>query len=212
MIKRFLIVLLILLIGFFAMSFYVVFSGSSEIIDTPEKDSYDCILVLGCGVYADGTPTPMLRDRLDKGVELYKAGYAPKLLLSGDNGQVEYNEVEAMKNYVLSLNVPEEDIFLDHAGFSTYESMFRAGAIFDANDVLVVTQKYHEFRALHIGKALGMNVKGISASEISYAGASLREAREVVARAKDFIKCIYKPDPTYLGDKIDLKGDGRVTW
>lgn len=212
MLKKLLGVIIALAVVFLGSSFYVVYSGNQDLIEYTDDSKFDCILVLGCGIYADGTPTPMLRDRLDKGAELYKEGRAPKLLLSGDDGQIEYNEVEAMKNYVLSLGIPEEDIFLDHAGFSTYESMFRAKAIFDAKDVLVVTQKYHEFRALYIGKALGINTKGIPALETSYRGASMRELREVIARSKDFFKCILKPNPTYLGDKIDLKGDGRVSW
>ena len=103
----------------------------------------DCIMVLGASVKNDGTPSLMLRDRLDLAIELYKKGVAPKLLFSGDNGQVVYNEVNVMKNYAVNAGVPEEDIFLDHAGFSTYESAYRAGYIFRVESMVVVTQKYH---------------------------------------------------------------------
>ncbi len=172
----------------------------------------DCILVLGAGVYADGTPTPMLRDRLDRGIELYRLGASGKILLTGDNGQVEYNEVEAMKNYVLAAGVPAEDVFLDHAGFSTYESMFRAGAVFNVRSAIVVTQRYHEYRALYIGKRLGLDVAGVAAADIGYSGDAFRGVREILARDKDFLQCIFKPDPTFLGDVIDIHGDGHASW
>lgn len=115
----------------------------------------DCILVLGAGLKSDGTPSYMLADRLDAGVALYHAGAAPKLLLSGDHGKKYYDEVNAMKKYVLECGVPEEDIFLDFAGFSTYDSMYRAKAIFQVNTVIVVTQKYHQHRALYLAEKLG---------------------------------------------------------
>ena len=104
----------------------------------------DCILVLGAGIKDKETPSPMLKDRLDVGIELYNLGIAPKLLLSGDNGQVEHNEIHVMLNYVKEAGVPSEDIFCDHAGFSTYDSMYRAGGIFGAERVIVVTQEYHQ--------------------------------------------------------------------
>ena len=173
---------------------------------------YECILVLGCGVRPDGSPTPMLRDRLDRGIQLYNLGFAPKILLSGDNGQEYYNEVGTMKDYCLDAGVLPEDLFLDHAGFSTYESMYRARDIFGASKVIVVTQKYHEYRAIHIGKKLGMDVYGVAAKDIDYSGQIYRDLREIAARDKDFVKSIVKPKPTYLGEPFDLTGDGRVTW
>ena len=188
-------------------------SGGRLLTQEPGADlRADCILVLGAGVYADGTPTPVLQDRLDRGIELYRKGVSDKLLLTGDNGQIEYNEVEVMKNYVLAAGVPDEDIFLDHAGFSTYESMFRAQAVFCAKSAVVVTQRYHEYRALYIGDRLGLEVTGVSAADISYRGDIAREIREILARDKDFFKCIFRPDPTFLGEEIDIHGDGRVSW
>ncbi|MEA4921944.1 MAG: ElyC/SanA/YdcF family protein [Eubacteriaceae bacterium] len=172
----------------------------------------DCILILGAGVRADGSPTLMLKDRLDVGLYLYKQGVSKKLLLSGDNGQIEYNEVKCMKEYMIDHGVKGKDIFLDHAGFSTYETMYRAGAIFDVKNAVVVTQGYHEYRALYIGKKLGMTVSGVAADQKRYGGQTMRDLREVVARDKDFVKCIYKPEPTYLGDSIPITGDGRESW
>lgn len=223
--------LIVLLILVFGIHGFVVFSGGnllnnqvSQALDgkgyteadikslMKDNENADCILVLGAGVYSDGTPTPMLKDRLDRGIQLYKLKLAPKILLSGDNGQVEYNEVAVMLSYALEQGIPEEDIFLDHAGFSTYESMYRAKAIFNVKKALVVTQKYHEFRALYIGKRLGLDVIGISANDTSYSGNIYREIREVLAREKDFFQCIFKPEPTYLGDTIDINGNGQITW
>ena len=103
----------------------------------------DCILVLGCGLRPDGEPTQMLKDRLDEAVALYKQGMAPKLLMSGDHGRVQYDEVNKMKEYAMAQGIPSEDIFMDHAGFSTYESAYRAKEIFQVQSMIVVTQQYH---------------------------------------------------------------------
>ena len=172
----------------------------------------DCILVLGAAVKPDGTPSAMLEDRLAVGVALYKDGAADKLLLSGDNGSVEYNEVKAMKNYALAHGVAAKDIYLDHAGFSTYESMYRAQAIFGVERVIIVTQTYHEYRAIYDAQRLGMQAAGVSADQQRYSGQTGRDLREVMARIKDFFKCIAEPLPTYLGEKIPIDGDGRQTW
>ena len=172
----------------------------------------DCILVLGCSVRADGTPSRMLSERVEKAVELYFEGAAPKLLMSGDHGKVNYNEVGAMKELAISLGVPSEDIFEDHAGFSTYESMYRAKAIFGAEKIIVVTHNYHLFRAIYIAEGFGMTAKGVACAYNYDIFAQLRrDLREVVARTKDFFSVIFKPEPTYLGEKISLKGDGNVT-
>lgn len=185
--------------------------GNSDESSNDADGSADCILILGAQVKPDGTPSTMLKDRLDKGIELYNAGAAPKILMSGDDGQIEYNELEVMYQYAKNAGVPRKDLFLDHAGFSTYESMYRAQYIFGVKKAIVVTQKYHEYRALYIGQRLGIDVKGVSAADITYANQGFRDAREVLARDKDFFMCIIKPDPTYLGDKINIKGDGRQT-
>ena len=170
-----------------------------------------CILVLGCAVWADNEPSPMLKDRLDTAIALYKAGVAPKLLLSGDNSIVEYSEPDCMLQYTLAQGVPPEDIFLDFAGFSTYESVYRAHAVFMADRLIVVTQKYHLFRALKACKALGIEAKGVASDQRKYAGRYYREAREVLARDKDLFKGMIKAKPTYLGDEIPVDGDGTVT-
>lgn len=171
----------------------------------------DCIMVLGASVKNDGTPSLMLRDRLDLAIELYKKGVAPKLLFSGDNGQVVYNEVNVMKNYAVNAGVPEEDIFLDHAGFSTYESAYRAGYIFRVESRVVVTQKYHLYRAVYGCRSMGIDVLGAASDQRAYVGQEKREIREVLARDKDFVKWIFKPQPTFLGEEIPVSGSGTIT-
>jgi vancomycin permeability regulator SanA len=182
---------------------------------TPEEaaklENIDCILVLGCGVRPDGSPSDMLADRLQRGVELYKSGAAPKLLMSGDHGTKGYNEVAAMKAYAETAEVPSKDVFLDHAGFSTYESVYRAKEIFQAKRVIIVTQGYHLYRALYIARELGLDAWGVEADLRSYYGQTARDVREILARCKDFGMCIFKPEPTFLGEIIPVSGDGNVT-
>ncbi len=171
----------------------------------------DCILVLGAGVRDDGSPSHMLEDRLLTGIDLYERGFSPVLLMSGDHGREDYDEVNAMKDFAVSEGVPEDVIFLDHAGFSTYESLYRAKEIFGAERIVIVTQEYHLWRALYVADALGLDAVGISADLRTYVGQSMRETREIAARMKDFLWCLIRPEPTYLGDAIDLGGNADVT-
>ena len=198
----------------FAVNGYVVSSTKNRIL-TPQQATaltdVDCILVLGCYVFADGRPSDMLHDRLAQGVALYKAGASGKLLMSGDHGRTDYDEVNAMKGYALAENVPSEDVFMDHAGFSTYESVYRAKEIFGAKKIIIVTQGYHLHRALHIAKALGVEAYGVASDPRTYSGQFYRDVREVLARNKDFVNGIFKPQPTYLGEAIPIFGDGNIT-
>ncbi len=170
----------------------------------------DCILILGAGVW-DGVPSPMLKDRLDTGLALYEAGAAEKILVSGDHGRSEYDEVNVMKEYLTDAGVPSEDIFMDHAGFSTYESMYRAKEIFQVESLVVVTQEYHLYRSLYVAQQLGMEAYGAGADPRQYAGRIMRECREVLARTKDVFYVISGKEPTYLGVSINIHGDGNVT-
>ncbi len=171
----------------------------------------DCILVLGCKVREDGTPSDMLRDRLDTALSLFEADAAPKLLMSGDHGQKEYDEVNAMKDYALDAGVQSEDVFMDHAGFSTYESLYRAREIFDCKKIVIVTQKYHLYRALYIAESLGIEARGVAADLHAYGGQTGREVREILARNKDFFSCLFQAKPTYLGESIPISGNGDLT-
>lgn len=173
-----------------------------------KKVNADCIMVLGAGIIDEDTPSPMLKDRLDAGILLYKNGVAPKLLLTGDNGTEEHNEIHVMLNYVKDAGVPEKDIFCDHAGFSTYDSIYRARSIFGVERFIVVTQTYHEYRALYIAEKLDLEARGIAADQEKYSGQSVRELREVLARIKDFGKCLLKPEALLGGEAIPISGSG----
>lgn len=186
-------------------------SVSEEAILDMEEIEPKCIMVLGASVNPDGTPSSMLKDRLETGIALYFAGVAPKLLLTGDNGQMEYNEVLVMRNYAVSAGVPEEDIFLDHAGFSTYDSVYRASYVFDVNSMVVVTQKYHLYRALYGCKRMDIAAVGVASDQHEYSGQEAREGREILARVKDFGMWIAKPEATFLGETIPISGSGIVT-
>ncbi len=168
----------------------------------------ECAIVLGCGIEDSQTPSPMLRDRLDVGIALYEQGYADKILLSGDNGQEGHNEIHVMLKYTREAGVPDEDIFCDHAGFSTYDSMYRAAEIFKVERAIIVTQKYHEYRAIYIAKKLGLEVCGAASDQEKYIGQSYRELREILARNKDFVKANIRASATYGGDPIPISGSG----
>ena len=175
------------------------------------EEPFDCILVLGAGVRADGSPSHMLEDRLEIGIEMYFAGASERLLMSGDHMSPDYNEVGVMKSHAMSAGVPAEVIFLDHAGLSTYESIWRAKEIFGAKRILVVTQKYHLYRALYVADALGLEAYGVSADLRPYTAQIVRDIREVAARVKDFILSYAQPQAQYVGDPIDLTGNAGVT-
>ena len=171
----------------------------------------ECIMVLGAAVNPDGTPSQMLKDRLETGIALYHMGVAPKLLLTGDNGQMEYNEVQVMKNFAVDRGVAEEDIFLDHAGFSTYDSVYRASYVFGVESMVVVTQEYHLYRALYGCNRMGIDAVGASADQAVYRGQEMREGREILARIKDFGMWLVKPEATFLGEAIPISGSGITT-
>ena len=194
------------------LNLYVIRTTADRIFasQVPEGGA-DCILILGAGVRADGSPSDMLSDRVQTGLSLYRSGAAPKLLMSGDHGRTDYDEVACMLSLALEDGVPAEDVFLDHAGFSTYESIVRAKEVFGAERIVIVTQEYHLYRALYIAEKLGLEALGVSADLRSYAGQSLRDVREIVARSKDVLAVWLGAEPAYLGDPVDLTGDGTVT-
>ena len=193
----------------------IVKGSAGDQILTPEQaaalEDVDCILVLGCYVHENGNPSGMLHDRLRMGVELYEAGVAPKLLMTGDHGQVNYDEVDAMKRFAVDAGIASENVFMDHVGFSTYESMYRARDVFQAKKIVIVTQEYHLYRAIFIAESLGMEAYGVSADYRSYSGQTKRDVREVLARVKDAFSCLFKPEPTYLGETIPVWGNGDLT-
>jgi vancomycin permeability regulator SanA len=192
---------------------YMVWSVKDRILTVEEaarlaqaQNAPVCVEVLGAAVR--GTrPSPILRDRLDKGLELYREGAAPVLLFSGDNGTAYYNEVNAMRAYAMenadAYGIRAGDIYLDHAGFSTYESMYRLKKVFGADSAIVVTQEYHLYRALYTAEKLGIDVRGVAASPRE-SGQFTRDVREVIARTKDFCYVLLDIQPKYLGEPITL--------
>ena len=153
----------------------------------------------------------MLEDRLLTAIELYNNKAAPKILVSGDHEYKDYDEVNVMKNYLKENGIPSEDIFMDHAGLSSYDSIYRTKKIFKADKVIIVTQKYHLYRSLYIAKSIDLNAYGVSATKREYMNQTKRDIREIAARIKDFLKCLIKPEPTYLGEVIPIKGNGDRT-
>lgn len=199
---------------FAVINIIVLLSAQSRIVDIEEAKalgSFDCILVLGAGVWRNNRPSHVLEDRLKIGIEAYCAGVSDKLLMSGDHGRNNYDEVNVMKSFAMDCGIPSENIFMDHAGFSTYESMYRARDVFSAHRVLIVTQKFHMYRALYIANALGLEAYGLTSDLREYANATYSQLRESLARVKDFFMVIFKPFPTYLGEVLPVNGNGNVT-
>ena len=213
MIKILLIVFIALIAIVFIINHFVKSSTKKQILSENEAsklEDIDCILVLGAGIWGD-RPSPMLEDRLLEGIDLYQKNVSNKIIMSGDHGKKEYDEVNIMKDFAIEKGIPSENIFMDHAGFSTYESIYRAKEIFEAKKVVIITQKYHLYRALYIAEQLGIEAYGVGADPRKYVGATYREIREILARNKDFIKCLFKPEPTYLGEAIPVSGNGDTT-
>ena len=211
--------LFVLVLGLLAASALLIINicmfsttkGKILATDTAAGFDADCILILGAGVRDDGSPSHMLEDRLKTGLQLYELGASEKILMTGDHGRKEYNEVGVMKDFATEHGIPSEDVFMDHAGFSTYESLYRARDVFKAKRVIIVTQGYHLPRALYIANQLGLEAVGVSADLRPYRGQLMRDLREIAARTKDFAKCIFKPEPTFLGDAIPVSGNGNLT-
>ena len=194
------------------INYHVISYSNKYIVSLEEVPKSEAALVLGALVYRNGTVSTILADRLDTGIELYNNKSVEKLLLSGDHGQKTYDEVNAMKQYAVSQDIDNTDIFMDHAGFNTYESMYRARDVFLANKIIIVTQGYHLHRAVYNARKLGLEAYGVSADKHYYPGIKSYKLRESLARVKDyFLVNFLKIEPTYLEETIDIRGDGTVT-
>ena len=211
--KRLIIIFLIIIGLGLIINIYVCLSTEKQIVNKIDKnENYDAIIVLGASIWS-GEPSPLLKERLDKAIELYKKGYSKKILMSGDHSIDNHDEVNTMKEYAIKHGVPSKDIFMDHAGLSTYESIYRAKAIFRVKKAIIVTQKYHLHRAIYISNALNLKVVGVDSrkKKKTTINSLNREVREYFARTKDFINSIIKPYPTYLGEQIPITGNGDKT-
>ena len=197
----------------FILSEYVYTSAKDRIVslDEASRMDADAILVLGARVQDNGEPSGILEDRLLTGVAAYQNNVSDRLLMSGDHGQEDYDEVNAMKTYAIEAGIPSANVFMDHAGFSTYESLYRARDVFSVKTVVIVTQRYHLYRALYIAERMGLNAYGVAADLRTYPGMPWFEAREVLARCKDFFYTLFMPLPTYLGAEIPITANGDLT-
>lgn len=215
MMVTFICILVIVLCGALVIINDVQAKGEKRIVtkDTlPEK--VDAIIVLGAGVREDGTPSDILTDRLSTSLDILNMGVEGKLLLSGDHGKEGYNEVGTMKDYILkNSDIKEKDIFLDHAGFSTYDSIYRAKDIFKVESALIVTNEYHLPRALYLAEKLGIDAYGYTSDKREYYYMDAYKKREKIAQLKDFLFVnVLKPEPKFLGDSIPVNtSDGRDT-
>jgi len=198
---------------FVGSNLFVVWQGGRHGVAGPDQaPTAEVAIILGAKVWGDGTPSNMLQDRLLTGIELYRQGKVKKLLLSGDHARATYDEVNAMRTFVLDRGVPPEDVFMDHAGFSTYDTMYRARDVFQVRDALVVTQGFHLDRAVYTARALGLNATGVPADLRVYQNAGRFAVRDWLARCKALLQLhILRSSPRFLGPPIPIGGDGRTT-
>ena len=176
-----------------------------------ETFNADAIVVLGAGINWDGSPSAILRDRLDTAIALYEEGVAPKIIMSGDNTDSSYNEVMAMTLYAESQGVSADDIFCDHAGVSTYDSMYRLRHVFNVKRCVIVTQEYHLYRALYDVGSFGIEAYGVPSDKATYANMDSYERREVLARVKDFASALLNQEAETKSEPVSLNQSGRVT-
>lgn len=208
--KKFMVVIIVIVIlcvtgvlTALGINHHVKSYATERIKENPtDLQQVDAVLILGCEVKEDGSLSLMLRDRLNKGIEVYRAGVATKMIVSGDNRSESNSETNAMKQYLMDNGVKEEDIIMDDAGFSTYDSMYRLKNTFQIDKCVVITQEYHLYRAIYIGGKLGVDSFGIASEGEDYAGQMARDFREFLARNKDFVKCIFKPQATYMEKEL----------
>ena len=196
--KYILIVLIVIILVPVIINFYVILSTKNRIVSGYSEllTDIDYIVVLGAGIRR-GKPSPMLEDRLKTGISLYNNDISNKILITGDHMNDDYDEVTVMKNYLLEHGIPEEDIITDNYGIYTYDSIYRVKNVYKSNKVVIVSQRYHLYRALFLSDNLDLESYGVEADLRYYYGQWYREIREILARNKDFIKGIIKPKAVY---------------
>lgn len=195
-----------------AVNLRVVTFSSVYIISPDHIVDYDAVLVPGAQVKSGGRLSNILYDRLRTALAVHRADPSLKILVSGDNGSQYYDEVNAMRNYLISMDVEPYYIFMDHAGFNTYDSMYRAKNIYKTDKILIVTQRYHLYRAVYNARKMGIDAYGLPSDRREYAKIRYFTAREIAARVKDFVLVNFiRPEPAYLGEPIPIWKDGRLT-
>ena len=205
---------------YFGINLLVVLTSSGAVFSPEEKDqisfSPTALLVLGAGVRSNGTPSNMLEDRLLTALSLYEQGACRTIIVSGDHGSDDYNEVRVMKEYLVARGVPGDAVYMDHAGFSTYDSVWRAKHVFGADSLWIVTQSYHAPRAVMIARFVGLRsaavTSPIQSSDVQrYPRQGWYSFRETIARCKDFFFCVFDAKPRYTGEPISLDAGGDIT-
>lgn len=210
--KIMLIPVILIITVFLGIQIYVDSYSEPYIKDVQNIPSCDAVMVLGASVYPDGTPSPVLEDRLRYAYDLYMSGKAPKILVSGDHGKDDYDEVNTMRSYLVKMGVPKEDIFMDHAGFDTYDSMYRAKSIFKIEKLVVSTQKFHISRAVYIARKLGLDAYGYPCEDKSIYNMNYLYLRESLAKIKAVIETdILKRSSKYGGEAIPIWKSGTLT-
>lgn len=208
--------LYLIIVGVWAVWFInirIMFNANDIAVDCDRSiENFPVGIVLGARVIGATQVSDVYADRLQTAVNIYKQGKLTKILVSGDHGQVDYDEVNAGRDYLLKEGVPANDIFLDHAGFDTYDSIYRAKKIFGVNRALIITQEYHLPRALYFAENLDMDALGCKADLHEYANIKQMKQREILARVKAWISNACKVKPKYLGETYDITGDGQKTW
>ena len=204
---------LVVAVLFVAINAHVIRISAPRLISADAAtnlEKVDCILVLGSSVQPNGTLNRVVRERVDTALTLYESGVSQRLLMSGDHGKVNYDEVNAMKQYCVDKGVNPDVIFLDHAGFNTYDSIYRAKAIFGIQKMIIVSQEYHLYRAVYIANELGIEAYGVPAEQEADT-ALITNLRESVARVKDYFSCAFHIEPTVLGEPIPISGSAKLS-
>lgn len=205
-IKIFLFLSILGLAAILSVNYYVKSSTKKHIYYSMKKfPKNDVGIIFGAGISGD-QPGKYLKDRLDAGIQLYKSNRINKILLSGDNGQHEYDELTVMKNYCFRNGFDTTKIFIDYAGFDTYSTMYRAKHIFKIKKATLISQEYHLNRAIYIGQKLGIKCVGYSANEGEYPGYKYVTFREYASIFKAFFDLLRNREPRFLGNSIDING------
>jgi len=198
---------------FAGINIYINRSACGKIITAADAiGQADAVLVLGAAVGTGGRPSGILNDRLNTGVELYTKSRARKILISGDHGKDHYDEIKTMKKYLLKAGVPPGDLFIDHAGFSTFDSIVRSKQVFNARSLIIVTQEYHLPRAIFIAEKAGLSVLGAPADRGRYSGIAYFMLREYFANIKAVGDVIFNLPGEHPAGTVDIHGDGRTSW
>jgi SanA protein len=202
--------LIVILIILTVLNGYVYIQGKKYIVSSLGQVPHAQVaIILGAAVSLKGIPSPVLEDRVIAAINLYKQGKVSKILMSGGNPTIANNEVDPIRKILIAQGIPSEDIFLDHAGFDTYSSMYRAKVVFNISSAIIVTQEFHLPRAVYTARSLGIDAYGFAADRGTYSFKNY--LRELLSRPNAFISVFLHKLPKYLGPVIPITGDGSTT-